>query len=114
MTPSCEQTEALDRASREYKRYRVPIQRCDGTWAVSDLYGAAFFHARGNTLIAVEPTGQPGRFAFVIAPRGDVFLADIEAWKSNAAIPVRDFIDGLYAAKQMLSSWGHNTKGANQ
>jgi len=86
---------------RKYLIYLVPIKRLDGRWMVSDLYTASFFIARGNTLVDVETTSDSRRLAFVIQPRDD-FSCDLDAWRSNAVIPVRDFIDALHIAKHAM------------
>jgi hypothetical protein len=86
---------------RTYKIYRKPIQRTDGNWIISDLYGAGFFVARGNECIGIEPTGQSGRYAFLISPR-DAFAEDIEDWCSNGIVRVRDFLDSVYLVKSLL------------
>jgi hypothetical protein len=84
-----------------YNSYRNPCQKFDGTWIVSDTYFAGFLIARGNQIIGVEASGQTGRLVFVISPRAD-FHEDVQDWHANAPIPVKDFLDGFYAAKKAL------------
>src|SRR6185437_3509392 len=71
-------SELMPMAYREYKAYRKPIQRSDGTWFSSYLFCAAFLVARGNEIIGIEPTNQGGRWAFAIEPH-DGFDDDLRA-----------------------------------
>jgi hypothetical protein len=95
----------------DYKLFRVPLERADGMWLVADLYCASFLFARGNSCVGIEPTAQRGRHVFVISPR-DAFADDLAAWSANAAVPVRDFLDGVYFLKALVreSPASDNTK----
>jgi hypothetical protein len=86
---------------REYKMYRKPIRRSDGKWLTTDLFCGAFLMARGNEIIGIEPTNQTGRLAFVISPRKG-FNDDLNAWDSNSAVEIRDFLDGVYWLKALM------------
>jgi len=94
-------SELMPMAYREYKAYRKPIQRSDGTWFSSDLFCAAFLVARGNEIIGIEPTNQGGRWAFAIEPH-DGFDDDLRAWSSNSPMGIRDFLDSVYRLKAMM------------
>ena len=87
---------------KKYLPFRVPLQRADGFWIVSDMYAAAFFLARGNEIVAVEPTADRARKVFVICARRE-FFSDREAFESNSPIPVRDFLDAVYRVKQKIN-----------
>jgi hypothetical protein len=90
---------------RTYKIYRKPIQRTDGKWLTSDLYAAGFFVARGSECVGVEPTSENKRYAIVISPR-EAFTQDIEDWCSNATVPVREFLDGVYLVNSLIREFG--------
>ena len=102
--PTIEQDEAATR----YKRFRCPLQRSDGFWVVSDLYAAAFFVACGSEVTDIEPSGQPNRLSFVLCPRRE-FRSDVEKWKSNSPVPIRDFIDAVYRVKQRIRDFKKET-----
>jgi hypothetical protein len=86
---------------RKTKQYLEPVRRSDGLWAISDLYLATFLVARGNAALAADATCQPGRSVFLITPSSH-FDDDCQAWKSNATVRVRDFVQALYALKRLI------------
>lgn len=92
--------------ANKYLPFRVPLQRADGFWIVSDLYAAAFFLARGNSIVGVESTSDGGRKIFVICARRE-FLSDRAAFDSNCPVPIRDFLDAVYLVKEKVREARH-------
>jgi hypothetical protein len=91
-----------------YKNYRVPLQKADGNWLVSDLYAAAFLHAVGHHVIGVENEVYDAlsRTTFLFADSG-VLSDDYQRFAAGEAIGVRKFLDSVYALKAILhnSPW---------
>lgn len=90
-----------------YKSYRVPLQKADGNWLVSDLYAAAFLHAIGHQLLGVEDNGIYGtvaRSSFLFADSG-VIEADYVRFTAGDEIGVRKFLDSVYELKGLLRDY---------
>lgn len=84
-----------------FKTYRVPLQRADLKWLVSDLYAAAFLNALGHEVLGTEDTVTGARSAFVFADHRD-FESDYEKFTRGEQIGIRRFLDSVYALKALL------------
>jgi hypothetical protein len=92
---------------KPFKKYKVPEQKSDGTWLVSDLYAAAFLHAIGHQLLGVEDNGIYGtvaRSSFLFADSG-VIEVDYVRFTAGDEIGVRKFLDSVYELKSLLRDY---------
>jgi hypothetical protein len=90
-------------AQKVYRPYRVPLQKSDGTWLLSDLYASAFLHALGHCVLGVETEiyDAAARPTFIFADSG-VFESDYQRFAVGAEIGIRKFLDSFYHLKRIL------------
>jgi hypothetical protein len=56
------------------------------------MLAASFYVACGNTMLSYEASEHHERQVCVIEARGEELAQDVEAWKCNAPVPIRDFV----------------------
>ena len=81
--------------------------------SITDLYAAAFLTASGNKVLGIHMDGQTGngqrRHAFLFETNTKL-REDMRRLVNNEEVPVRSFIDSVYALKRLLRSGVENPK----
>jgi len=88
---------------KTYQPYRVPLQKSNSEWLVSDFYSAAWLHACGHELLGLErEVGNHGTRAVFLFSDSGVFEADYDRFIAGEEIGVQKFLASVKVVKCVL------------